>query len=109
MAAAAAVWQQQQRAEPDPRPCTRLLLQALGYGLSSPPPSPSGEQGFELREWLGGFLLPHLAALALPLLPLALPAFIAAANALCAAYLLASLSGMPLHSLRHTPGPAQRV
>jgi len=83
-------------------------LQALGYGLSSPPPSPSGEQGFELREWLGGFLLPHLAALALPLLPLALPAFIAAANALCAAYLLASLSGMPLHSLRPASPRASR-
>ena len=69
-------------------------LQALSWALLADdarrPNSPA-----ELQAWLSSFMLPHLAALALPLLPLALPAFYAVANALGAAYLLTVLMGMP--------------
>lgn len=77
------------------------LLQALGWWFALA----SGDARrpttwVQLRAWLGAFLLPHLASLALPLLPLALPAFVAVANALGAAYLITTLTGMPVRPTR---------
>lgn len=66
---------------------------ALAVWLSNGNPSPGLSA---LPGWLFHQLLPQVVRLWLPLLPLALPAFISVAEAYATSHLLATLTGMPL-------------
>ena len=79
-------------------------LQAIAYvvwtseGRPAPPLS-----GF--LSWIVHVFVPHAVALGLPLLPLALPVFVAVAEAYAASHLTAALTGMPLSESGTTGAP----
>ncbi|KAL1530908.1 hypothetical protein AB1Y20_001799 [Prymnesium parvum] len=55
-----------------------------------------GLSASQLYAWLSHHFVPHAVLLWLPLLPVALPMFVAVAEAYAASHLLATLTGMPL-------------